>query len=87
MMKMRTASVFKLDLKQIEGEGDFPCPSCGNTISPDDLSEESYKILEVKSKGDRLEGLTILCNKCGSIIHLVGFELLNEYEEEFSTDP
>lgn len=82
---MRTSTVFKLDLKKIDGEGDFPCPKCGVTISPDDVSEETYRILEVKSRGKRLEKLVILCNKCGSIIHLVGFELLDEYEE-FSAD-
>jgi len=82
---MRTSTVFKLDLKKIDGEGDFPCPKCGVTISPDDVSEETYRILEVKSRGERLERLVILCNKCGSIIHLVGFELLDEYEE-FSAD-
>jgi len=80
---MRTSTVFKLDLKKIDGEGDFPCPKCGATISPDDVSEETYRILEVKSRGERLEKLVILCNKCGSIIHLVGFELL---DEEFSAD-
>ena len=78
---MRTSTVFKLDLKKIDGKGDFPCPKCGVIISPDDVSEEIYSILEVKSSGGRLEKLVILCNKCGSIIHLVGFELLDECEE------
>ena len=78
---MRTSTVFNLDLKKIDGEGDFPCPKCGVIISPDDVSEEIYSILEVKSRGERLEKLVILCNKCGSIIHLVGFELLDECEE------
>ena len=37
----------RLDLKKIDGEGDFPCPKCGATISPDDVSEETYRILEL----------------------------------------
>lgn len=78
---MRIKAVYRVDLTCIDGDGDFPCPSCGTIISPDDTSEESYKILDVKSKGDLLEELVILCNNCGSEIHLLGFEKLNEYEE------
>jgi len=70
---MKRPTVYKVDLTQIEGEGDFPCPSCGTIISPDDETETVYTILETKMKEDALEELIIRCNRCGSEIHLVGF--------------
>jgi len=69
-------AALKVDLMHIEGLGDFPCPRCGTVISPDDVSEETYKVLETKEKN-----VLILCNKCNSIIDLVGLEGLNESEE------
>ncbi len=70
---MESPTKFTVDLTKIEGEGDFPCPKCGVTISPDDETEKVYSILETKIKGDSLEELIILCNKCGSELHLMGF--------------
>jgi predicted RNA-binding Zn-ribbon protein involved in translation (DUF1610 family) len=65
--------MFKVNITQIEGEGEFPCPKCGVVISPDDETETVYKILETRVKGQHLEELVLLCNKCGSKIRLVGF--------------
>jgi len=65
--------VYEVDLTKIKGEGDFPCPSCGVVISPEDETEVVYSILETKVKGESLEELVIQCNKCGSKIRLVGF--------------
>jgi ribosomal protein S27AE len=65
--------VYEVDLTKIKGEGDFPCPSCGVVISPEDETEGVYSILETKVKGESLEELIIQCNKCGSKIRLVGF--------------
>jgi len=65
--------VYEVDLTKIKGEGDFPCPSCGVVISPEDETEDVYTILETKVKGESLEELVIQCNKCGSKIRLVGF--------------
>jgi len=65
--------VYEVDLTKIKGEGDFPCPSCGVVISPEDETEDVYSILETKVKGESLEELVIHCNKCGSKIRLVGF--------------
>jgi DNA-directed RNA polymerase subunit RPC12/RpoP len=65
--------MFKIDLTEIEGDGDFPCPKCGALISPDDETEEVYTIVDTKMKGDVLEELIITCNKCSSKIHIVGF--------------
>jgi len=70
---MESPTKFTVDLTKIEGEGDFPCPKCGVTISPEDETEKVYSILETRVKGDTLEELIILCKKCGSEIHLVGF--------------
>jgi len=65
--------VYEVDLTKIKGEGEFPCPNCGVIISPEDETEDVYSILETKVKGESLEELVILCNKCGSKIRLVGF--------------
>lgn len=71
--RVKQSSVYKVDLTQIQGDGDFPCPKCGITISPDDETETVYTILETRVKRDVLEELVILCNSCGSKIRLVGF--------------
>jgi len=65
--------MFTIDLAKIEGKGDFPCPSCGVNISPEDETENVYAIVETKVRGESLEELVILCNKCGCKIRLVGF--------------
>jgi predicted RNA-binding Zn-ribbon protein involved in translation (DUF1610 family) len=67
----------ELDLTKIEGNGDFPCPNCGVTISPEDETEDVYTILEEKVKDDALEEMLIQCNKCGSQIRLTGFSILD----------
>jgi predicted RNA-binding Zn-ribbon protein involved in translation (DUF1610 family) len=71
-MKQSHCVIFKVDITQIEGEGDFPCPKCGVTISPDDETETVYKIIDTKVKNQDLEEIIIQCNKCGIKIHLVG---------------
>jgi predicted RNA-binding Zn-ribbon protein involved in translation (DUF1610 family) len=65
--------VYTVDLTTIDGDGAFPCPKCGVIISPDDETEEIYKILDTKVKNDELTELLLLCNKCRSKIKLVGF--------------
>ena len=81
---MKQSSVYKVDLTQIQGEGDFPCPKCGVTISPDDETETVYTIVETKVKREVLEELVILCNSCGSKIRLVGFLPLPPLQTETS---
>jgi len=76
MMKQSHRVVFKVDITQIKGEGDFPCPKCRVIISPDDKTETVYKIVDTKVKNQNLEEITIQCNKCGSKIHLVGLLML-----------
>ena len=68
--------VIELDLIKIDGNGDFPCPNCGVTISPEDESEDVYIILEEKVRNDALEEMLIKCNRCGKQIRLTGFSLL-----------
>ena len=64
--------VYQVDLKELQGEGDFPCPGCGTLISPEDETENVYVILNTKVNGDNLEELVIQCNQCKSKIRLVG---------------
>jgi hypothetical protein len=73
-MKQSNTQVFTLDLSKIDGKGDFPCPSCGVAISPDDESDNIYSIVDTKINGEKLEELVIQCNKCGTKIRLVGFQ-------------
>jgi predicted nucleic-acid-binding Zn-ribbon protein len=70
---MKRPAVYNVDLTKIEGAGDFPCPKCGATISPEDETEAVYTILETKMKKESLEELIIQCNRCGTEIRLVGF--------------
>jgi hypothetical protein len=69
-----------MDLARIEGSGEFKCPRCGIRISPDDMTEDVYTIIETVTKEDCLENLILQCNRCKSIIHLTGFQLLNKIE-------
>ena len=73
MINVKQPSVYKVDLTEIQGEGDFPCPNCGVVIYPEDETEEVYHILETKFNGDALEELVIQCKNCGSKICVVGF--------------
>ncbi|HDQ05508.1 MAG TPA: hypothetical protein ENN36_02150 [Candidatus Bathyarchaeota archaeon] len=72
----KQAMVTELDLTKIDGDGDFPCPKCGVTISPEDETETFYTILEEKVNNEVLEEMLIQCNKCGSQIRLTGFSFL-----------
>jgi len=62
-----------IDLTKIQGGGDFSCPQCGVRIAPEDDTESVYRILETKLRNKNLEEIIILCNKCRSTIHLIGF--------------
>ena len=76
MMKkaaVKKSIMYTIDLTKIDGDGAFPCPKCGNILSPDDETEEVYQIVETRVKNDELAELVLICNKCGSTIKLVGF--------------
>jgi predicted RNA-binding Zn-ribbon protein involved in translation (DUF1610 family) len=63
-----------IDLTQIDGDGSFPCPKCGTVISPEDESEEVYKIVATKVINDELVELTIMCRNCKTHMKLTGFQ-------------
>ena len=65
---------YSVDLTKIDGDGSFPCPKCGTSISPEDESEETYKIINTKVINDQLVELVVVCSNCGSTIKLTGFE-------------
>jgi predicted RNA-binding Zn-ribbon protein involved in translation (DUF1610 family) len=65
--------MYTVDLTKIDGDGAFSCPKCGTMISPDDETEEAYRIVETKVRNDELAELVLMCNKCGSKIRLTGF--------------
>ena len=65
---------YSIDLTQIEGDGSFPCPKCGTLISPEDESEEIYKIVDTKIINDELVELVIMCGSCRSHMKLTGFQ-------------
>jgi len=79
---MQQTQAYKVDLTEIDGNGDFPCPRCGNVISPDETTEETYCILEPKVNSHGLEEVVISCNKCKSHIHITGFSLLEKLSVE-----
>lgn len=70
---MKQFLVYTIDLANLEGEGDFLCPNCGTSISPDDETEDLFSILETKVRKDVLENLLIQCNNCSNKILLTGF--------------
>ncbi len=66
--------VYTVNLAEIEGDGSFPCPKCATVISPEDETEEVYKIVDTKIVNDELVELVIMCGNCGSNIKLTGFQ-------------
>ena len=73
---------FTVDLTQIKGGGEFPCPRCNSMISPDDDSEETYIILDtIMDDENNLERMVIQCKTCNSVINLEGFDALVEEED------
>jgi hypothetical protein len=73
---MKQLLVYTVDLLKLDGKGDFPCPCCGVSISPEDETEEVYSILETRVRNNVLEDVLILCNSCSNKILLTGFSVL-----------
>ena len=69
---------YTIDLTKIDGDGSFPCPKCGTVMSPEDESEEIYKIVHTKVINDELVELIVMCGSCGSKIKLTGFQQIIE---------
>jgi hypothetical protein len=66
--------IYTINLTEIDGDGSFPCPKCASVISPEDETEESYKIVDTKIVNDELVELVIMCGSCGNKIRLTGFQ-------------
>ncbi len=72
---MGTADIpYPIDLAAMDGDGAFPCPKCGTIISPDDETEEVYRIVNTKIMNEQLVELVIKCGSCKTNIVLTGFE-------------
>lgn len=70
---------FRIDLTEIEGDGEFLCPACSQSIDPEDYSGTTYKILDSKTtENGTVEEVVLQCKECGSIICLEGFDLLED---------
>jgi hypothetical protein len=65
-------NMFSVNLSEIEGVGDFPCPKCSTVFSPDDLTKDVYTILSLKKNDNKPTSMVIQCNQCKSIINLNG---------------
>jgi DNA-binding CsgD family transcriptional regulator len=74
--------LYRVDLNKIEGTGDFPCPVCKSILSPEDMDEKVYKVLEVRSVGDDLDEILLQCNNCKTTISVTGFEKQNDSSEK-----
>jgi len=75
MKKMENkCPAYTINLATIEGDGSFACPKCGMSISPDDESEQNYRIEDTKVVNGELAELVITCGKCRSTIELTGFQ-------------
>ncbi|RLI30866.1 hypothetical protein DRO56_05795 [Candidatus Bathyarchaeota archaeon] len=76
---MSQVGVYTIDLRELEGEGDFPCPKCGTILSPDDIEEENYTVVDVRYNEEGvMEEMVIQCLRCKSEIRLIGFIELME---------
>ena len=75
MMKklQNNETAYTIDLVAIEGDGSFPCPKCGMSISPEDETEANYKIVDTTVVNGDLTELVVSCGKCKSILKLTGF--------------
>ena len=72
---------FRINLTKIEGDGEFSCPDCSTTISPDDCSGLNYDILGVITLATgTVKEIIVKCRGCQSILYLGGFDLLNDLE-------
>jgi len=74
MKKLENKCEHSINLAIVDGDGSFPCPQCGMSISPDDDTEDNYQIMDTKVVNDELSELVIACGKCGCTIKLTGFQ-------------
>lgn len=79
---MKQIHSYVVDFTRMNKNGDFSCPRCGTTISPDDCTEKAYFVQGTKVNHFGLEEVIVCCNMCQSQIHLTGFPLLQKLEEK-----
>jgi hypothetical protein len=75
---MQRLKCYTVDLTKLKGDGDIGCPRCGNVISPDDETEDAYTVVKTIMKGENLDKIILICNKCQTQICLTGFQLLSK---------
>ncbi len=80
--QLKRSGVYKMDLSQLDDEGTFRCPRCQTAISPDDDSEEVYKIVDTKVVNNQLAELVISCGTCAAQIKLTGLPALESLASE-----
>jgi len=69
-------SAYTINVATVEENGSFQCPKCKMSISPDDETEDNYKIEDTKLVNGELSELIITCGQCRSVIKLTGFQCL-----------
>ncbi len=67
-------SAYTINIATIEEDGSFQCPKCKMSISPEDETEDNYRIEDTKLVNGELSELTITWGKCKSVIKLIGFQ-------------
>lgn len=68
----------RVDVAKTDRRGAFLCPVCDVKISPSDLSERTYSILEARMSDEGLTEVVICCKNCGNKISLTGFSTILE---------
>lgn len=67
----------RVAVAQIEWEVSFRCPGCEEVIFPEDSSGRYYTLLGVKIEEREIREALMRCTKCGSLICLESFDILN----------
>ncbi|XHH09658.1 MAG: hypothetical protein ACFCUE_03255 [Candidatus Bathyarchaeia archaeon] len=75
--KTKQVNAYKLNISQTDENGAFQCPNCGQLISPDDHTEETYTVYETTITENNLTEIVLYCKSCLSFIHLIGFDKRN----------
>ena len=75
---MEKLLTYRIIFTNLNEDGAFLCPKCGVAISPNDETEDVYRILESKLVDNNLEEILILCKNCTSNIKLTGLSLIVE---------
>lgn len=72
--------------KDIAKSGDFKCPNCKKTISPEDDTLDVFTVGTTHIVNGELEMMELNCN-CGTIIILTGFTTNENKETNGAAQP